>query len=60
MSNPQTTEEKAFQHLAGWVENVIRGDDYASDLTAWVIKNLKPSAVKGLAADFDQAEENKW
>lgn len=57
MSAPDIeTTEKARRQLAAWVEAVQRGDDWASDLVAWVVLNLNPEAVKGLAQDWDDGQ----
>lgn len=53
------TTDKASRQLASWVETVQRGDDRASDLVAWVISNLNPKAVKGLAQDWDNSEADR-
>ena len=58
MDTDTETKEKATRLLSGWVECVQRGDDWASDLVAWVVGNLKPGAVKGLAADWDDSQAN--
>ena len=58
MSAPDMeTTDKASRQLAGWVETVQRGDDWASDLVAWVVNNLRPEAVKGLAQDWDNSSD---
>ena len=58
MSAPDMeTTDKASRQLAGWVETVQRGDDWASDLVSWVVNNLRPEAVKGLAQDWDNSSD---
>ena len=57
MSRPDMeTTDKASRQLAGWVEAVQRGDDYASNLVAWIVSHLSPEVVKGLAADWDDGQ----
>lgn len=59
MSRPDMeTTDKASRQLASWVEAVQRGDDYASNLVAWVVSHLPPDAVKGLAADWDDGQDD--
>ena len=59
MSRPDMeTTDKASRQLASWVEAVQRGDDYASNLVAWVVSHLPPDAVNGLAADWDDGQDD--
>lgn len=53
------TTDKASRLLAGWVEAVQRGDDYASNLVAWIVSHLPPDAVNGLAADWDDSQADR-
>lgn len=60
MSRPDIeTTDKASRELAAWVEAVQRGDEWASDLVAWVVLNLNPKAVEGLAQDWDDGQADR-
>lgn len=57
MSRPDLTEaEKAALQLSDQMELATRGDIHANDFVAFVLRSMDPKAVKGLAADWDDAQ----
>ena len=58
-SNLMTEKEKAESYLLNYMAEVQRGNRYASDLSDWIIQNLLPEAVKGLASDWDDSQADK-
>ena len=58
MSTPEemTEKEKAESLLIQYVEEVQRGNRYASDLAGWLVESLTPKALTGLARDWDDSQ----
>ena len=61
MSTPEemTEKEKAESFLLQYVEEVQRGNRYATDLTGWLVNSLTPDALKSLAQDWDDSQERE-
>jgi hypothetical protein len=61
MSTPEemTEKEKAESFLLQYLEEVQRGNSYASDLTGWLVNSLTPDALKSLAKDWDDSQERE-
>lgn len=57
MSRPEMTEaEKAEAQLRDFVQAVQSYDVRASDFIAYLLRNLKPGALAGLAQDWDDSQ----
>jgi len=58
---PEETEqrEKADSYLLEYISEIMRGNRYASDLSDWLMQNLRPESVKRLAADWDDSQADK-
>lgn len=60
MSRPEMTErEKAESYLLAYLAEIQRGNRYASDFADWLMQNLPPDAVKGLAQDWDDSQADR-
>lgn len=59
MSRPEMTEaEKAEAQLRDFVQAVQSYDYRASDFIAYLMRNLKPGALAGLAQDWDDGQDD--
>lgn len=59
MSRPEMTEaEKAEAQLRDFVQAVQSYDYRASDFIAYLMRNLKPGALAGLARDWDDGQDD--
>jgi hypothetical protein len=61
MSTPEemTEKEKAECQLRDFVQAVQSYDVRTSDFIAYLMRNLKPGALAGLARDWDDSQEGK-
>ena len=60
MSRPEMTEaEKAEAQLRDFVQAVQSYDYRASDFIAYLMRNLKPGALAGLAQDWDDSQADR-
>jgi len=58
MSAPKTKAEKADAILRDYLAAVQSGDFWASDFAAWLLRDLKPSAIKTLAEEYDEQQRD--
>jgi hypothetical protein len=58
MSAPKTKAEKADEILRDYLAAVQSGDFWASDFAAWLLRDLKPSAIKKLAEEYDEQQRD--